>query len=389
MASDSDNNGPRLVISCWVLTALAGVFLVLRIYCKKWRGRGLWWDDYLMVFAWITLVIAVAFNTYITSLGFGRHIWTIDEKNQKIINLYTILVACFGIMATCYSKTSFAFTLYRIVTNTFLKYFIIFVIVTITVTMNLVWIFGLSKCTPTAKVFDKSVPGTCWDLEKLNHFYTFVGYYSAIMDFVLALLPWNIIMNMGMLKREKVGVAVAMSMGALAGVAGIVKAVKVASMTSPDITYDRVDLTIWTLAEPAISIMAACIPILRMLYRELVSSDRSYWRSKSRNTREATGSDKNRAAPWTRRPCGRSSTLVMSTGGWEESQEALQDLDVEAGDHNKSAASFAMGGIMKTAEVSVEHSRLSRYRGDDSFELAIMVPPPSYTKGAPDVGQAV
>lgn len=36
----------------------------------------------------------------------------------------------------------------------------------------------------------------------------------------------------------------------------------VVSMTSTDITYDRVDLTIWTLTEPAVTIMAACIPVL-------------------------------------------------------------------------------------------------------------------------------
>jgi hypothetical protein len=33
-------------------------------------------------------------------------------------------------------------------------------------------------------------------------------------------------------------------------------------MTSQDFTYDRVDLTIWTLAEPAASIMAISIPVL-------------------------------------------------------------------------------------------------------------------------------
>lgn len=50
--------------------------------------------------------------------------------------------------------------------------------------------------------------------------------------------------------------------GFSAGACGIVKAVLVVSMTSTDITYDRVDLTIWTLTEPAASIMAVSIPVL-------------------------------------------------------------------------------------------------------------------------------
>lgn len=37
--------------------------------------------------------------------------------------------------------------------------------------------------------------------------------YSALMDFVLALLPWKIVWNLQMKKKEKFGVATAMSLG--------------------------------------------------------------------------------------------------------------------------------------------------------------------------------
>ena len=47
-----------------------------------------------------------------------------------------------------------------------------------------------------------------------------------------------------------------------AGITGIVKSVMVVHMTDPDFTYERVDLTIWTLSEPAVSIMAISIPVL-------------------------------------------------------------------------------------------------------------------------------
>ncbi|KAJ4390466.1 hypothetical protein N0V85_007189, partial [Neurospora sp. IMI 360204] len=38
--------------SCWFLTVLAALFLGLRIYCKKYRGRGLWWDDHVLITSW-------------------------------------------------------------------------------------------------------------------------------------------------------------------------------------------------------------------------------------------------------------------------------------------------------------------------------------------------
>jgi hypothetical protein len=39
--------------------------------------------------------------------------------------------------------------------------------------------------------------------------------YSGIVDVILALLPWKIILALQMKRREKIGVAIAMSMGIL------------------------------------------------------------------------------------------------------------------------------------------------------------------------------
>lgn len=177
---------------------------------------------------------------------------------------------------------------------------------------------------------------------------------------MLAFLPWPILMGATMRRRERLGVAIAMSLGAIAGACGIIKAWLVPRMTSTDITYDRVDLTIWTLTEPAASIMAVSIPVLsvypalfsissgrtnpnirRMLYRELKSSARSYGRSKSQtNAPERT----KRYGQGTH--YGRNSVVVMSTAGWQESQEALKDAE---------SGQVTPRGIMKTEEVRVRH----------------------------------
>lgn len=185
--------GARLNGVGWGLTAAAGVMLFLRVYCKLWRCRGLWWDDHFLIISWVrrkaipilerhclpvlqlSLTIAVSINTYIVSLGFGLHMSEVSTENLKTINLFTILVACFGIISTTTSKTSFSLMLYRITVNVWVKRFLIFGIISVNVFLNLVWIFGLAKCTPTARVWDKSVPGTCWNLEKLAKFQLFAA----------------------------------------------------------------------------------------------------------------------------------------------------------------------------------------------------------------------
>ncbi|CAG9954764.1 unnamed protein product [Clonostachys rosea f. rosea IK726] len=364
----ADERGTRLLASCWSLTAASAILLFLRVYCKLWRSRGLWWDDHLLIISWISLAIAVSINSYIVTLGFGQHMATISDENLKKINLNTILVATFGIIATTTSKTSFAMTLYRIATNNWMKYFLIFVIVSINISMNLVWIFGFAKCSPPEKVWDGKVPGTCWNKQNLTKYQLFAAYYSAILDFVLAFLPWKILMGLTMRMREKLGVALAMSLGAIAGICGIVKAVLVVNMTSPDITYDRVDLTIWTLTEPAASIMAVCIPVLRMLYQELKSSQRSYFRNKSQSQSNPQGPGTGiESRSKSKRPSrygppskyGRNSVMIMSTAGWQESQEALQDV--------LRSKTSSMGGVMKTQEVRVVSERSSSE--ENSIEL--------------------
>lgn len=45
--------GPQLNLVFWLLTSLSFVFLCLRLYCKIYRGRNLWWDDHFLVAAWV------------------------------------------------------------------------------------------------------------------------------------------------------------------------------------------------------------------------------------------------------------------------------------------------------------------------------------------------
>lgn len=45
--------GPTLDIVVWVLISLSGLIMGLRLWCKWLRHRGLWWDDYVLISAWV------------------------------------------------------------------------------------------------------------------------------------------------------------------------------------------------------------------------------------------------------------------------------------------------------------------------------------------------
>jgi hypothetical protein len=49
-----DNAGPKLNAIIWSLTALSGLVLGLRVYCRLLRRKGLWWDDAFLIAAWVS-----------------------------------------------------------------------------------------------------------------------------------------------------------------------------------------------------------------------------------------------------------------------------------------------------------------------------------------------
>ncbi|KZL71530.1 integral membrane protein [Colletotrichum tofieldiae] len=96
--------------------------------------------------------------------------------------------------------------------------------------------------------------------------------YLAACDLILALLPWRMIFNLQMKRSERISVALALSMGVLAGVTGIMKAVQgyvLINVRSPDYLYNQAVYWIWSMAEPNVAIISASIPVLRGFVRDV------------------------------------------------------------------------------------------------------------------------
>jgi hypothetical protein len=71
------------------------------------------------------------------------------------------------------------------------------------------------QCTPSAKAWNSTLEGTCWDPSIVVNYGIFNAAWCAWIDFALALLPWKIIWHLQLRLREKIGVGIAMSLGVL------------------------------------------------------------------------------------------------------------------------------------------------------------------------------
>ncbi|KAI0100309.1 hypothetical protein GGR51DRAFT_533145 [Nemania sp. FL0031] len=263
---DHDDFGPSVEACIWALVVLATGWLALRLYLKYCKHRGLWWDDYVLIISWVCLVLSNTATSVAIALGWGKEPYDVPPSNPPMILLALLISGAFSILAASISKTSFALTLLRI-SNGWVKCVIWFAICTINTAMGLSVIFNWVQCTPVQKNFYIFTPGTCWPKTTLIQYNAFAAGYSGAVDIMLALLPWKIIWKMNMTRKERFGAICAMSLGLFAGIVSIVKIYALIGTFQANID-NSVQLTILSVAETAITIMAASIPILRALARD-------------------------------------------------------------------------------------------------------------------------
>ncbi|KAB5559648.1 hypothetical protein GE09DRAFT_62430 [Coniochaeta sp. 2T2.1] len=369
-----DSRGTELLIITWVLVGLATIFLSLRVYCKVSRRRSLWWDDWIMIASWVLLVANVGVITAMVVYDqYGRHTWELDTPNSDSLFLLTCVRITLAVTALAWTKTAFAVTLLR-VSEGWMKKLEWFIIISMNILRGLTALFLWIQCTPLRKSWTPSIQeGTCWWPNQFDGMWFSVaaGAYSAAMDFLLALLPWKLLYGMRMRKTEKFGIAVAMSMGFVVGIIAIIKTVKIPKLAASDL-YESVDVVLWDITEISITIVAACVPVLRVLVRDIrrgtegrdISDTPSWW------------------AKWSTVPDFKDSAAVADgalhgptsrNNGQRQGDEPLDDVTKPTAVHSANG----IAGAEKTTSTTESHSRGSKEslaRGT-MYELQDLHPP--------------
>ncbi|KAK3331546.1 hypothetical protein B0H66DRAFT_546762 [Apodospora peruviana] len=261
-----DDRGPAILAAHWLLTAAATIFLGLRIYCKKSTSRKLWWDDWILIAAWITILITDGLTTaLVLEFKLGRHSWDLHVDPTNVSKFIILLSsrASFTLTALGWTKTAFAITLLRL-TEGLTRSFVWFIIISLNVTTIISGLVPWIQCAPLEKTWNPTVDGTCWAAQVGTKVWIGMGAYSALMDFVLAVLPWTFLYGLALRSKEKFGILIAMSMGVIAGGVAIAKCAKLPQLGSGD-SFNEVELYIWDVTESCVTMMAACIPTLRVL----------------------------------------------------------------------------------------------------------------------------
>ncbi|KAI4615076.1 hypothetical protein J4E83_006800 [Alternaria metachromatica] len=257
----------ELNIGLWALFAGASLFLALRIWIKVTRRHGLWWDDHILLVAWVLLAVNNAIITTEYATGYVTDTW--DDRMHILINI----TSCGTLINQSLTKTAFAVTLLKLTKN-WGQWILWFIIGSMNAYMIAKVILQWAKVCGKESYDVWYRLDFCLDSKFRDDFKEGGNVYNIIMDFILAVFPWVITWNLDMRKVEKIGLCVAMSLGMFVA---IVSAVRTGWKDEGNVKdewyfWRNAHSNIWYSSEIVGTIIVQCIPVLRPLLRDIKTS---------------------------------------------------------------------------------------------------------------------
>lgn len=138
--------------------------------------------------------------------GLGKHLAEADLTLLPQLLYLLPIGQFFAVLSIAASKSSFILTLLRLVIKPWQRAALWFMLVTINGSLLSIAIVQFFQCATPDEA--NCVPG-----DRIIAMGVFAAAYSAAMDLVLTAFPSLVIWNLQMIKREKIGIILSMSLG--------------------------------------------------------------------------------------------------------------------------------------------------------------------------------
>ncbi|KAI1182105.1 hypothetical protein F5B17DRAFT_450273 [Nemania serpens] len=271
-APSKDGSTPKIEMTVWVIIALASALLTLRIAYHIRRGRRrLWSDDYFLIVALACLIgNGIAIREWLT-YKFEPNVATKASFNFVLTGS---LMGLFNSLALALSKTSLGITFIRLTTGWWkcslgLSIFIIDILFVIQG-----WTFWVQDCEGIDEPLRvQSTMEGCIRFDTIEHYRLIVQALSCTLDAYFTILPWKIVRSLELERFEKIGLGIAMSFGCASLASGLVRMVILLRLTNQAPEYQpfyAVGGYLYNFCEPGYTIVAACMPILRKVVKDMI-----------------------------------------------------------------------------------------------------------------------
>ncbi|KAH9871791.1 hypothetical protein J1614_006048 [Plenodomus biglobosus] len=269
-----EQQGPTILGATLTVTLAALITMIARLYVRIKLIRNVGCDDYVMVSAMALCIAGQCIIIPQVYYGAGRHIEYIDPADFSMAFKLNFITQPLYLFAIALVKISVGFFLLRIAVRLFYRRLIVGIMIFMAVYTIGCFFTLVLQCTDLRIMWDPTVEGTCWTSSTLKT----LGYTNSALNIstdlafsILIPIPmlWNIQMN----HRQKASLICILGLGIFASAAALIKLSYLTNYgRSGDWLWDSRNLTIWTVAECNVGIVAGNLPSLKPIFRTILGS---------------------------------------------------------------------------------------------------------------------
>ncbi|KAF5001228.1 hypothetical protein FGRMN_1171 [Fusarium graminum] len=259
-----------------VITAanlLALLVVGARTYTRLAISKSPGVQDALMVLSACTGLVGTIVLFMQIPYGLGKHTDTIERPDLTTFNKYSFIHTTVPLLGGIgLLKVAVALELIKYNGNAWRWYNItLWCLIAFVIAYTIeAWCSFILFCNPIAKQWDRSLEGTCYPVPLFITFGLVNSAFNIFTDVAFATLPIPIVWSLKMPLKTRIYLVVVLSLGYVAAVMGVVKAVsQMRYDPAGDNTY-LYDIRFWGLLQLNVGTIAACAPSLRPLVKNVL-----------------------------------------------------------------------------------------------------------------------
>ncbi|KAL2851252.1 hypothetical protein BJX68DRAFT_254851 [Aspergillus pseudodeflectus] len=269
----SSGRSQAIVVVASVSFAISTMTVCVRCFVRYHLVRAFGWDDVSMLLASIFNIGTTVCSISCAKNGCGKSSgWLVEKRayDPHRARLYWWLGQKFYIFVTIFAKISICVTLWRVAVRR-AHNIILFILMGTTIVVSMLFFFAtVFECRPVSSFWNFD---THSDACGGSHMVLIIAYLSsaiaAVTDFSLGLLPWFMVWDLQRARWRKAGLALAMGLGCIAGLAVIARMPFLVRYQGDDFLDDITPVVISANVESGLGITAGSLATLRPIVRFL------------------------------------------------------------------------------------------------------------------------
>ncbi|KAI7782602.1 hypothetical protein LA080_013090 [Diaporthe eres] len=257
-----DNRAGVVVAVISTVIPLTGLVVAMRFYARQRLDNWIGLDDWAVLVALVFIVAKGITVCLMAQVGLGQHIWFLSEMQIEeyfkrfyfAIILYYCGLGSIKIALLLQYRRIFASKLRRVINIALL------VIGSWSIGLVMLSIF---TCHPIRGYWEKDTEATC--IPTFQWYIHSAG--NILSDIVIFTLPIPVLWSMRVSIGQRLLLILVFCLGLFnCAISGIrIKYLPIVNF-NPDVTYENLDATAWSIGEVCLAIICACLPTLRPLY---------------------------------------------------------------------------------------------------------------------------